>query len=215
MLTRQQVVQGTVDEWELFAELIAGLDEAQWTAPTRCEGWEVRDVAAHVVGTVCDAVVGKVGHRSPEQEAAEGRHLAPREMAAELRRAAAKLGELLAALDDAAWAGPSPSPDFSMGEGVLALWQEAWLHADDIRAACGLPSVHGTGLPATAEFVAGRLAKREWGPARLALHGLAELSVGTANGRVVTADPHRFVMVATGRADAAELGLEPSVNIYG
>src|SRR5260370_41075828 len=111
MLTRQEVAQGTVDEWEQFAELIAGLDEAQWTAPTRCEGWEVRDVAAHVVGTVSDAVVGKVGHRSPEQEAAEGRHLGPREMAAELRRAAAKVSGLLGALDDAAWAGPSPSPD--------------------------------------------------------------------------------------------------------
>lgn len=69
MLTRQQVLRGTVDEYELFAELVAGLDDAQWSAPSRCEGWEVRDVAAHVYGTVHDVLAGTVGQRTPEQEA--------------------------------------------------------------------------------------------------------------------------------------------------
>ena len=214
MLTREQVVQGTLDEWELFAELIAGLDDAQWDAPSRCEGWAVRDVAGHVLGSTSDVLAGTFGHRTPEDEARDLRHLSQGQMAAELRRVATGMQALVVTLDDAAWASPSPAPDLTIAEGVLALWYDAWIHADDIRAAAGLPAVRGTGLVAAVEHVAETLAKRQWGPARLALHGLPEIAVGKANGRVVSADPHRFVMVATGRADSAELGLEPSVNIY-
>ena len=30
----------------------------------------------------------------------------------------------------------------------------------------------------------------------------------------ITGDPHQFVLVATGRADAATMGLDPEVSIY-
>jgi uncharacterized protein (TIGR03083 family) len=217
MLTREQVIRGVFDEWELFSELVAGLDEAQWSTASRCEGWEVRDVAAHVYGTAHDVVDGTVGQRTADQEARDHRHLSPRELAAALREAVTKLVPLGAALDDAAWASPSPVPDVTIGEGMLALWYDTWIHADDIRAALGLPSVHGAGILAAVEHVAEQLGKQgRWGPARLALHGLPELRVGEPNGsgRLVSADPHRFVMVATGRTDSAELDLEPAVNIY-
>jgi len=215
MLTREQVIQGTLDEWELFASLVAGLSDEQWSAPSRCQGWQVRDVAAHVYGTAHDTLKGVVGSRTPEQEAEAHRHLSPRELAAELRSAVSGLGPLVATLDDAAWAAPSPAPDFTIGEGVLALWYDTWIHADDIRVPLGLPTVRGAGLVAAVAHVHEQLGKiGKWGPARLALTGLPELSVGQANGRVISADPLRFVMVATGRADSAELGLEPTVNIY-
>jgi uncharacterized protein (TIGR03083 family) len=215
MLTRQAVLRGTLDEYELFAELVAGLDEAQWSAPTRCEGWEVRDVAAHVYGTTLDVLAGTVGQRTPDEEAAAHRHLSPRELASELRVVVAKLVPVVASLDDdAVWASPSPAPDLTMGEGVLALWYDTWIHGDDIRAAVGLPVVHGEGLKAAVTHVHEQLVKREFGPVRLALAGLPELTVGAANGHTVSAEPHHFVMVATGRAAAAELGLEPAVNIY-
>jgi uncharacterized protein (TIGR03083 family) len=215
MLTRQQVLQGTMDEYELFAELVAGLDDAQWSTGSRCAGWEVRDVAAHVYGTAHDVLAGTVGRRTPEEEAAAHRHLSPRALAAELRRAVAGLAPLAEALDDdAAWASPSPAPDLTIGEGMLALWYDTWIHGDDIRAAVGLPSVRGGGLVAAVAHVAEQLGKRQYGPVRLALQGLPEVSVGEANGHVVTAEPHQFVMVATGRGDAATLGLEPAINIY-
>jgi hypothetical protein len=38
--------------------------------------------------------------------------------------------------------------------------------------------------------------------------------VGDGSGRRVTGDPHQFVLVATGRADPATLGLDESVNVY-
>jgi len=218
MLTRQQVLRGTLDEWELFAELVAGLDDAQWSTPSRCEGWEVRDVAAHVYGTAHDVLAGTVGSRTPEEEAAAHRHLSPRQLAAELRTVVAQLTPLIDSLDDdATWSSPSPAPDLTIGEGVLALWYDTWIHADDIRAAAALPSVRGEGLKAAVAHVAEQLAKQQkWGPARLALHGLPELRVGQPNGagHLVAAEPHLFVMVATGRTPATELNLEPTVNIY-
>lgn len=216
MLSREQVTQGTLAEWERFAALVEGLDDAQWTAPSRCEGWEVRDVAAHVYGTAHDVLAGTVGRRTPEQEAADHRHLSPAELAAELRHVAAALVPLAASLDDAAWASPSPAPDLTIGEGMLALFYDTWIHADDIRAALGMPSERGEGLIAAVEHVAEQLGKRRWGPARLALHGLPELAVGEPNGGnlAVSGDPLEFVLVATGREDPARLGLDAAVNIY-
>jgi uncharacterized protein (TIGR03083 family) len=214
MLTREQVSQGTVDEWERFARLIEGLDAAQWSAPSRCAGWEVRDVSGHVLGTAVDVQKGVFGSRTPEDQARDGHDLSPVEHAAELRRSATELAKLVAVLDDAAWKSPSPAPDLNIGEAILALWYDTWIHADDIRAAVGLPSDRGEGLAAAVEHVAEVLGKRKWGPARLALHGMPEVPVGQANGRVVDGDPLQFVLIATGRDDPAKLGLEPSVNIY-
>ena len=47
---------------------------------------------------------------------------------------------LLDALDDDMWNGPSGVPDLTFGRGVLTLWYDAFVHADDIRAALGQPS---------------------------------------------------------------------------
>ncbi|MBX7455421.1 maleylpyruvate isomerase family mycothiol-dependent enzyme [Mycolicibacterium sp. 3033] len=38
------------EERRSFAELLAGLDDEQWNAPSLCAGWRVRDVAIHIVG---------------------------------------------------------------------------------------------------------------------------------------------------------------------
>ena len=62
-------------------------------------------------------------------------------------------------------------------------------------------------------YLARMLALKGWGPATLALDGLPEHDIG-AGGRTVTGDPHQFVLVATGRADPATLGLDASVNVY-
>jgi uncharacterized protein (TIGR03083 family) len=214
MLTREQVAQGTLAEWEGFAQLVEGLDDAQWAAPSRCEGWQTRDVSGHVLGTAVDVEKGVFGSRTPEDQARDYHDLSPREHAAELRRSAAELAKLVTTLDDNAWGAPSPAPDLTIGEAILALWYDTWIHGDDIRAAVGMPSDRGEGLVAAVEHVAEVLGKRQWGPARLALHGLPEMSVGQANGTTVEGDPMEFVLVATGRADPARLGLGADVNIY-
>jgi uncharacterized protein (TIGR03083 family) len=218
MLTKDQVTQGALREWELFAQLVEGLDAEQWAAPSRCAGWEVRDVSGHVLGTAVDVQKGTFGQRSPEDQAEAGHDLSPAAHAAELRATAVQLAEFISVLNDDAWNGPSGVNDLTIAEGVLALWYDTWIHADDIRAAVGLPSERGEGLTAAVEHVAEVLAKRQWGPARLALRGVPETvavgAVGVPNERVVQGDALDFVLVATGRGDPSLLGLDASVNIY-
>ncbi|SBS76861.1 conserved hypothetical protein [uncultured Mycobacterium sp.] len=36
-------------ERDEFADLLAGLNDRQWNAPSLCGGWRIRDVAAHVI----------------------------------------------------------------------------------------------------------------------------------------------------------------------
>jgi uncharacterized protein (TIGR03083 family) len=213
-LTPSETIEGAIGEYDAFAALLDGLDATAWRAPTRCEGFEVRDVAGHVVGLAADVVAGTPGARTAEEEAASLRDFTPQEVAKHLRSALEGISALLAALDESAWDGPSPVEGLTLGRGVLTLWFDTYVHADDVRAAIGRPSVRGPGLRASVEYLAGELAARGWGPARLALDEMPELAVGDG-GPVVRGDPLAFVLVATGRRDPATLGLDASVNIYG
>src|SRR5271167_2944595 len=111
-LSRTEVVVGLVEELEAFGALIDPLDAEAWSASTRCEGWSVADVAAHVIGSMADVVSGRLeGLGSPEvtaREVAERKGRSPAELAAELAGVTKITSELGAAFDDAAWAAPSP-----------------------------------------------------------------------------------------------------------
>lgn len=212
-LDREAVISGVLDECELFAELVAGLDAGQWAAPSRCEGATTADVAGHVVGILDDIPAGSVGQRSFADHAAAFASRPPAELAATTRQLAAVVGDALAGFDDATWNGPSPLDGVTMGQAVLLLWHEVYLHSDDVRAAAGLPSVRGTGARGSVEYILLELQRRGWGPATLRLSGLPEARVG-AGGRVIDGDPLQFILVATGRADADGLDLGAPVNVY-
>ena len=137
----------------------------------------------------------------------------PARAAERLRTALGPITTLLDAADDAMWESPVGVADLTLGQGVLLLWYDAYVHADDIRAAIGRPSERGDGLGASVAYLAAELAKREYGPATLALDGMPIYDIGTG-GPEIAGDPHRFVLVATGRADPAKIGLDQSVNIY-
>jgi uncharacterized protein (TIGR03083 family) len=213
ILERTDVARGALDEYEAFAALIEPLDAADWDAPTRCDGFLVRDVAGHVVGLAEDVAKGVPGSRNAEEEAASVRGDSPAEVAARLRTALDTIRPLLDALDDDMWNGPSGVPDLTFGRGVLTLWYDAFVHADDIRAALGRPSESGPGLAASVEYLAGELTTRDWGPATLALEGLPRHDVSGGGGEI-TGDPMQFVLVATGRAEPSTMGLETGVSIY-
>ncbi len=73
-LPRTEVVPGLLAELESFGELIGPLDATAWASATRCEGWSVGDVAAHVIGSMADVVSGRLeGLGSPEATARRGR----------------------------------------------------------------------------------------------------------------------------------------------
>jgi uncharacterized protein (TIGR03083 family) len=218
-LARTEITDGFIAELDNFGELLRSLKPADLEAPTRCAGWTVRDVAGHVVGQVTDVVNGRLdGLGTPEvteREAKERSGRSADELADELADGRTGIVALADALDDSAWDAPVAS-DFegTLGEGVLALWLDGYLHADDIRAGLGSPPMRGDGLRGSIHWVAVDLGRRGWGPATLALNGVDVIDVG-GGGDKVTGDPYEFLLVATGRADPSPLGLDESVNIFG
>lgn len=218
-LPRPEVVAGTAEELRRFEELIRSLDEGAWGKATRCEGWSVADVAAHVTGTLADIAAGRLAElgqpETPARHAAERRGRGRDAVADELH-AAAKVGnDLAASFDDAAWDGPAPAAiPGTLGEGVEAIWYDTYVHAEDIRDALGLEPARGPGLRAAVSHLADLLSREGWGPATLALDDVEELPVSGGGGRRVTGDPLTFVLVATGRADPALAGLDETVNVY-
>ena len=212
-MSRTQVSTGCLAEYEGLASLVEGLTEAQWSTAARCTGWQARDVAGHVIGLAEDTAAGVPGSRNSEEEAASVRHESPAGAAARLRSATATLRALLDAIDDDAWNGPSGVPDLTLGEGVLTLWYDTYVHADDIRAALGRDSDRGEGLDAAIAYLAGELEAKDWGPATLALDGVGRYDIG-GGGPEITGDALQFALAATGRIDAATIGLDPDVSIY-
>jgi len=217
-LSLQEVRAGIAAEHQAFVALLRELDDDAWTRPSRCAGWTVADVAAHVSGTMAEIVAGELEGQGSEpvtaRQVAQRRGRTNDELADELDGAAKVSGDLLAAFDDAAWAGPAPGGfDGTLGDAVEALWYDAYLHADDIRAAVGRPSVKGPGLKASLSHVATVLGQRGWGPATLAFDGFDELDVG-GGGKRIEGDALAFVLAATGRANPSTVGLGRDINIY-
>jgi uncharacterized protein (TIGR03083 family) len=218
-LDRTEITDGFLTELDNFGELIGSLDRTALDTPSRCAGWTVGDVAGHVVGQITDVVEGRLdGLGTPEvtqREAKERTGRSGRELADELAEGRARSAEMIPLFDDAAWNGPVSS-DYpgTVADGILALWYDGYLHADDIRSALGMPSVRGAGVRASVHHVADLLQESSWGPATLALDGVELIEV-RGGGEKVTGDPVEFVLAATGRADPSPLGLDESVNIYG
>jgi uncharacterized protein (TIGR03083 family) len=218
-LPRDEVVKGFTGEMATLAALARSLDEQEWRAPTRCEGWSTGDVIAHVAATLHAVGSGEFeGLGTPEvteRHVAERRARSQGEVIAELTEVTALASTLLDAFDEDAWNGPAPAGVAStVGSGVESLWYDAYLHGDDIRVAVGRPSVGGDGLRASLSHISEMLTKQGWGPATLALDGQERFTVGSGEGREISGDPLAFVLAATGRGDPAAFGLDETVNIY-
>jgi len=211
--TGAEIANNVLRAYEGFAQMIESLDAKAWQVPTRCTGWRVCDVAGHVVGLATDSAAGDPGARTPDEHAAQLRDRSPQELATQLRTSVAGLHAFLQTLDDSSWTGPSPVPDRTLTEAVAGLWFDTFVHDDDVRAALYIEHARGTTLTFAVAVLAASLTRSGWGPATLDLDDTPPLDIG-AGGPKITGDPYKFVLVATGRADAATLGLDPSVNIY-
>ena len=219
-LSANEVKAGVIESHEAFGKLVAGLTDEEWATPTRCEGWTVGDVAAHVIGTMSDIVNGNVDALGQpgvtQRQVDERKGRSPGELADELQTAQPVAQSLLDAFDDEAWQSPAPGGyEGNLVQGVEALWYDAIVHAEDIRAAIGrTPETELKDVRACVHHVAFELEKRGWGPATLDLTGIEKIEIGGGGGQVVTGDPLTFVLVATGREDPSVIGLDASVDIY-
>jgi uncharacterized protein (TIGR03083 family) len=157
------VVDGPVDDPSVpllrqrqrLSELLAGLDGAQWATESRCAGWSVQDVIAHLVGTnqfwaasmaagLAGAPTRFLGSFDPVATPAEMvdgmRALTPEEVLARFVESNAALAAVVGDLDAAAWAVLAEAPPGHVPLHAVtlhALW-DAWIHERDIALPLGL-----------------------------------------------------------------------------
>jgi uncharacterized protein (TIGR03083 family) len=210
---RRRTITGLVDEYHSFAELIGALSDSDWAHETRCTSWQVRDVAAHVVGQAIDTVSGTISSRTPDDQAAALRNESPTALAAQLHTALTSISRLATVLDNAAWSAPSPVLGLTLGQGTHALLQDAYVHGDDIRDALRLPRDVGPGLHASLDFVLGALLRDDTARVKPAIARLLAVPAEHFTQQTGMA-AYDFLLAATGRRDPASLRLPKSVNIF-
>jgi uncharacterized protein (TIGR03083 family) len=218
-LPRDQIEKGFVEETSAFGALVRSLDDQQLDEPTRCEGWTVRDVAAHVAGTLADITAGRFeGLGTPEVTQRQVDERAGRTAAAladELDEVNLGAQQLLSAFDDEAWEAEAPAGVArTVGWGVESLWYDAFVHGDDIRAAIGAPSAPSDAMRAAVSHITAVLTDQGYPPSTVELDGMEAFDVSGGGGRKITGDPLPFILAGTGRADPTTIGLDEAVNIY-
>lgn len=141
-----------------LASLVSGLDDEQWAAASRCEGWSVRDVIAHLVSTnqfwafsMQAARAGKPTRflatfdpvASPAELVEAGRSQPTAEVLASFVETNEVLAAAVAGLDETGWStlGEAPPGHVPLRAVALhALW-DAWVHERDIVLPLGLVPV--------------------------------------------------------------------------
>ena len=137
---------------------LRGLTDEQWRTPSRCEGWTVQDVVAHLIGTngfwqlsielgvggsPTKFLVGFDPVATPEQMVEPMRSMTPAETLAELTKSTDALLGTVEALDEHGWAatGESPVGHVRIRELVHhALW-DSWIHERDVLLPLGITPV--------------------------------------------------------------------------
>lgn len=219
-LAKDVVVPGMQAEYAAFAKLLRSLSAEEWAQPTRCEGWTVADVGAHVTSTLTEVVNGRLeGLGTPESTARlvdERRGRTPAEIADELEQSAKLGADITGTIDDTAWETPLGNGlPGTLGYGVETLWYDTFVHADDIRVATGRPSaVEADGLRPSLSHIATTLTEQGWEPATLSFGELGDYPISGGGGARISGDPFEFVLAATGRLDPKTLGLDEKINIY-
>jgi uncharacterized protein (TIGR03083 family) len=137
-----------------FESTLAGLPADAWRAPTRCAGWTVHDVVAHLTdvnnfwhasvraglaGTPTRILAGFDPAATPEFLAAQMRELAPGEVFERFQASNDALLGVLAELDDHGWTMLAEAPPGHLPIRLLAhhaLW-DAWIHERDVELPLG------------------------------------------------------------------------------
>ena len=155
-----------------LVDLLRSLRQEQWSLPTVCPAWSVRDVASHLLDTACRRLAaGRDGSRLPPpgkslaeyrellaflndlnaQWVEAARRLSPRLLTDFLALVEPQLAEYMLSLDPwspgvpVAWAGESESQSWF---DVARELTERWHHQQQIRLAAGAPPLDDPRLSA-------------------------------------------------------------------
>jgi uncharacterized protein (TIGR03083 family) len=138
-----------------LAAMLADLSDDQWRARSRCAGWSVQDVVAHLVGVNvfwrASIVAGLAGTptrvlvnfdpaATPQLMIEPMRVLAPAVVLAQLVESNEGLFDAVADLDDDGWSMLAESPAGHLPIRLIAhhaLW-DAWVHERDIAYPLGI-----------------------------------------------------------------------------
>lgn len=201
-----------------LGELLSSLGNAQWATASRCAGWSVRDVIAHLVGTdqfwVLSATAALAGAPTryltgfdpvvtPALMVDGMQDLAPAEVLASYLEGVEALAVAVTGLDEARWSVPAEAPPGHVPLHALArhaLW-DAWIHERDVVLPLGMAPVeeHDEVL-ACLHYVAGL------GPAFLATSGSGRWGALSLDG----IDPDAHVVVEAGETVVVRDGEAPA-----
>lgn len=138
-----------------FGDVLSSLSPEQWEAPSRCDGWRVQDVAAHLAGVdrFWNLMIqsGLAGTRTrfladfdpkatPALMVDAARAASPQATLAEFLEASGTLCGAVESLDQDEWLAIGESPAGHVTISTLAhhaLW-DAWVHERDVTVPLGL-----------------------------------------------------------------------------
>lgn len=208
-MDKDEILEGYRDERQRFIGFLRTIDAAAWDTPSLCEGWRVRDIAAHLAGNVADVLeqrlegAGSVEYNQRQVDERAG--MTPAEILAEWEDKGAQLDAFLAGLDATLWDTELPQIGMTVGFGVLRLLEDLWVHAQDARGPLGHAPEPGPGLTATLETVAHELPARARafapgvGRVEIAAGDFLEVAVGDGSALRIEGDPATIALAATGR----------------
>jgi uncharacterized protein (TIGR03083 family) len=215
-------------------ELLAGLESSDWTRATVCPGWNIHDVALHLLGNdigrlgppvQSEARSGKLGfgslagsiEQSNEDWVRAARRIPPSLLVEFLALGGPRVDAAFARLDmgaegvAVAWTGTGPSPYWL---DVAREYTERWVHHQQIRQALGRPALLGRRWlhPVLATFMRALPLAYESVPATAGTR-VAVVVDGPAGGRwLIRRGDERWSLIADdGRPAATEVRM--GVNI--
>lgn len=229
---RTTAMELAAHEYDAFAGALEALDDTEWTLPTSCEGWTVRDIAGHCLGMaqMAASTPEMIRQQFAANRAARksGRLMVDELTALQVRKNAglsnADLTSAFRRVGAKAVAGRRRTPGFMRsrtmtdpGPGGTApetwemgfvldtiLTRDPWMHRSDIALATGTP------MSLTAEHdgvlvadVVAEWSRRHGQPFDLTLTGPAGGHWSSgAAGEVIEADAVEFCRVLSGRGSA-------------
>ncbi|HVC68838.1 MAG TPA: maleylpyruvate isomerase N-terminal domain-containing protein [Acidimicrobiales bacterium] len=141
-----------------MAEMLGALETDQWMVASRCDGWSVQDVIAHLAGvnrfwalSIRSGLAGSPTRyltdfdpvTTPQRMVEPTRALAPGAVLDDFADSVDDLGDAIGGVDDASWERPAEAPPGHIALRALALhalW-DAWIHERDIMLPLGLVPV--------------------------------------------------------------------------